>query len=44
MPGNGCVDGLNGDHVVIAPPYNVTRDEVDIIVDRTTHVVKAVLG
>ena len=34
-PGNGTVDGLLGDHVIIAPAYNVTKAEVEVIV-RTT--------
>ncbi|KAL3458259.1 pyridoxal phosphate-dependent transferase [Aspergillus heterothallicus] len=31
-PGAGTVDGEKGDHVLLAPPYNVTDDELDIIV------------
>ncbi|KAF7589237.1 hypothetical protein BBP40_004580 [Aspergillus hancockii] len=34
----GCVDGTRGDHVLLAPPYNVTRDEIDIVVDTTARV------
>jgi adenosylmethionine-8-amino-7-oxononanoate aminotransferase len=30
----GCVDGVAGDHVVLAPPYVVTDVELDEIVDR----------
>ena len=33
-PGSGTVDGLRGDHVLLAPPYNVTDAEVDVIVER----------
>ncbi|CRG90974.1 hypothetical protein PISL3812_08022 [Talaromyces islandicus] len=33
-PGKGTVDGISGDHVLIAPPYNVTPGEVDMIVER----------
>lgn len=32
QPGNGTVDGTLGDHLLIAPPYNVTEAEVDMIV------------
>jgi adenosylmethionine-8-amino-7-oxononanoate aminotransferase len=32
-PGGGTIDGRNGDHVLLAPPYNVTDDELDMIVD-----------
>ena len=31
-PGTGSADGLKGDHVLIAPPYNVTAEEIDVIV------------
>ena len=33
-PGGGTVDGVHGDHIVLAPPYIVTPAEVDLIVDR----------
>ncbi|PLC52642.1 aspartate aminotransferase family protein [Pollutimonas nitritireducens] len=35
-PGGGTVDGVNGDHVLFAPAYNVTADEIDEIVSRFT--------
>ncbi|KAL2816472.1 PLP-dependent transferase [Aspergillus granulosus] len=31
-PGAGTVDGERGDHVLLAPPYNVTNDELETIV------------
>ncbi|KAE8318810.1 pyridoxal phosphate-dependent transferase [Aspergillus transmontanensis] len=34
----GCVDGTRGDHVLLAPPYNVTKDEIDLIVESTARV------
>lgn len=34
-PGQGCVDGIRGDHLMLAPAYNVTKEEVDLIVDQT---------
>jgi hypothetical protein len=33
-PGGGTVDGTNGDHIIIAPAYNITDEEVKLIVDR----------
>ena len=33
-PGGGTVDGLRGDHVVLAPPYTASRAELDLIVER----------
>ncbi len=32
-PGNGSVDGRRGDHVMVAPPFVVTEDEVATILD-----------
>ncbi|TVY46500.1 putative aminotransferase [Lachnellula occidentalis] len=32
-PGGGTVDGVSGDHVLIAPPYNVSEVDLRIIVD-----------
>jgi adenosylmethionine-8-amino-7-oxononanoate aminotransferase len=31
-PGGGTVDGDSGDHVLIAPPFNVTRSQIEEIV------------
>ena|ERR1700761_6979582 len=39
-PGSGTMDGHRGDHVIVAPAYNVTEDEIREIVDRTARVVK----
>lgn len=44
IPGNGGVDGVNGDHVCLAPAYNTTRAEIELIVDRVTKVVEEALG
>jgi adenosylmethionine-8-amino-7-oxononanoate aminotransferase len=33
-PGGGTVDGRSGDHVLLAPPYIATPDDIDMIVDR----------
>ena len=40
-PSSGTVDGLVGDHVIIAPPYNVTADQIDEIVDRVAATVSS---
>jgi len=42
-PGGGCVDGRAGDHVLLAPPYNVTDDELGMIVDLLADTIDAVL-
>lgn len=39
-PGSGTVDGRKGDHILIAPAYNITEEEIHHIVDTTTQVVK----
>ena len=33
-PGGGTVDGKNGDHILLAPPYIVNEENVEMIVDR----------
>lgn len=33
-PGSGCVNGVEGDHIIIAPAFNITEDDVDLIVRR----------
>ncbi|EPE08346.1 aminotransferase class III [Ophiostoma piceae UAMH 11346] len=38
-PGSGTVNGTAGDHIILSPPYNTTRDEIHIIVDRVTRLI-----
>lgn len=38
-PGTGTADGKSGDHVLLAPAYNVTRADVEKIADLTTRVI-----
>ena len=33
-PGGGTADGVSGDHIIIAPPFNCTEAEIDEIVAR----------
>jgi len=33
-PAGGTVDGVQGDHILLAPPYIIAPDEIDIAVDR----------
>ncbi len=42
-PGGGTIDGRNGDHILLAPPYNVTDDELEMIVDLLDDTIGAVL-
>jgi adenosylmethionine-8-amino-7-oxononanoate aminotransferase len=44
LPGGGVADGTNGDVMVLAPAYNVTKSDVEFIVDRTAKAIEAVLG
>ncbi len=43
-PSGGTVDGLRGDHVLLAPPFIVTPAEVSEIVGRIARVIDAVSG
>lgn len=42
-PVGGNVDGVSGDIVILAPPYNCTDDELTEIVDKTARSVRSVL-
>jgi adenosylmethionine-8-amino-7-oxononanoate aminotransferase len=42
-PAGGCADGRSGDHVLLAPPYIATSDDIDMIVDRLGHAVDSAL-
>lgn len=42
-PGGGTVDGIRGDHVLLAPPYIASTDEIDQIVDKLGTAVDNVL-
>jgi adenosylmethionine-8-amino-7-oxononanoate aminotransferase len=42
-PGGGTADGRAGDHILLAPPYNVADAELDMIVDLLGQTVDAVL-
>ena len=33
-PGNGCVDGVNGDHILLAPPFIVSNEDVEELARR----------
>lgn len=34
-PGQGTMDGVNGDHVLLSPAYNSTRAEIEEIALKT---------
>lgn len=44
-PMGGTIDGRRGDHVLLAPPYNATAEEIGMIVERFGEAVdRALLG
>ncbi|MBX9699045.1 MAG: aspartate aminotransferase family protein [Acetobacteraceae bacterium] len=43
-PMGGTIDGRQGDHVILAPPYIVTGEQVDMIVERFGDAVDAALA
>ena len=42
-PMGGTIDGRQGDHVIVAPPYIATAADIDTIVDRLGAAVDAAL-
>lgn len=44
IPGGGVADGTNGDLIVISPAYNVSRRDIDFIVQRAAQAIEEVLG
>lgn len=43
-PMGGTIDGVRGDHVLLAPPYIIAPEEVDQIVERLAGAIKDVIG
>ncbi|MGA9868091.1 MAG: aspartate aminotransferase family protein [Acetobacteraceae bacterium] len=43
-PMGGTIDGRQGDHVIVAPPYIVTAAEIDEIVDRVGRAIDTALA
>ncbi len=43
-PMGGTIDGRHGDHVILAPPYNVTEAETTMILDRFSAAMEAALA
>ncbi len=33
-PGQGSADGINGDHILLAPAYTCTEDDIELLIDR----------
>jgi adenosylmethionine-8-amino-7-oxononanoate aminotransferase len=43
-PSGGNVDGVKGDQIILAPPYNATREELGEIVDKLATTLSQVMG
>ena len=43
-PMGGTIDGARGDHVLLAPPFIVNREQVDVIVERLGDAVDAAIA
>lgn len=44
LPGGGVADGVSGDVIMLAPAYNCTKQDIELIVERTAKVIEHVLG
>jgi len=42
QPGNGCADGVRGDHILVCPPFTLSEAEADRIVEILAEVLKEV--
>ena len=43
-PMGGTIDGIRGDHILLAPPFIVNREQLDAIVERLGDAVDAAVG
>lgn len=43
-PSSGTVDGIDGDHIILAPPYNTTAAEIEDIADRVHRLIRDYFG
>lgn len=43
-PGTGTADGISGDHIIIAPSFYVTDEDVKLIVDRVSAAINTVFN
>jgi adenosylmethionine-8-amino-7-oxononanoate aminotransferase len=41
-PGHGCVDGLQGDHLMVAPPFVTTVQQVDFMIETLRQAIQQV--
>jgi adenosylmethionine-8-amino-7-oxononanoate aminotransferase len=43
-PTQGCVDGLQGDHILLAPPFIISREECQTITEAIAGALKKIFG
>ncbi|PCF93830.1 aspartate aminotransferase family protein [Vreelandella nigrificans] len=43
-PMGGTIDGIHGDHILLAPPYIIAADEVDLIIERIADAINAAIA
>ncbi|AUH34501.1 aspartate aminotransferase family protein [Paracoccus tegillarcae] len=43
-PMAGTIDGRRGDHILLAPPFIISDEETDILIDRLAGAIETVLG
>ena len=43
-PGGGTVDGLRGDHILIAPPFIITKTHISEIIEKLKPTISAAIG
>ncbi|PCK77182.1 aspartate aminotransferase family protein [Rhizobium sophoriradicis] len=43
-PMRGTIDGIHGDHVLLAPPYIIRPDQIDLIVERLGDAIRAAVA
>lgn len=41
---SGTVDGIRGDHLVLAPPYITSKEEIDILVNTLVNVLQEIFA
>ena len=43
-PMGGTIDGVYGDHVLLAPPYTIEPSEIDLLIERITQAIDAAIA
>lgn len=43
-PMGGTIDGIHGDHILLAPPYIIAPDEVDLMIERIAEAIDAAIA